>query len=130
MSDLLGRRVLPEWAEAGPERWALIDEAADDEMWRVREQGRERLVQFVRERLRESALARGVSVSDVAWCDEVLDPEALTICFARRFATYKRANLAALPARAAARAAALDRSARCSSSSRARPTRPTTRARR
>jgi starch phosphorylase len=93
MSDLLGRRVLPEWAEAGPDRWAMIDEAADDEIWRVREQGRERLVQFVRRHLRESSMARGVSVSDVAWCDEVLDPEALTICFARRFATYKRANL-------------------------------------
>jgi len=93
MSDLLERRVLPEWAEAGADRWALIEDAADDEIWRVREQGRERLVQFVRSRLRESALARGVSVSDVAWCDEVLDPEALTICFARRFATYKRANL-------------------------------------
>ncbi|MEJ7585560.1 MAG: alpha-glucan family phosphorylase, partial [Acidimicrobiales bacterium] len=93
MSDLLERHVLPEWSEAGSDRWAHIEDAGDDEIWRVREQGRERLVRFVRMRLRRSLLARGVSVSDVAWCDEVLDPEALTICFARRFATYKRANL-------------------------------------
>ena len=93
MSDLLERHVLPEWSEAGPERWALIDNAGDDELWRAHEQGRDRLVGMVRSRLRRSLLARGLSVSDVVWCDEVLDPEALTICFARRFATYKRANL-------------------------------------
>ena len=55
--------------------------------------GRERLVAFIRRRLRESFLSRGYSPSDLAWCDEVLDPSALTICFARRFATYKRATL-------------------------------------
>jgi starch phosphorylase len=47
----------------------------------------------VRRRLRESALARGQSASDVTWCDEVLDGKAITVCFARRFATYKRATL-------------------------------------
>lgn len=93
IDDLLSRHVLPAWHEAGPERWARIDEAGDDEIWREREQGRERLVGFVRGKLRKSALDRGLSASDVAWTDEVLDGKALTICFARRFATYKRATL-------------------------------------
>ena len=93
MDDLLTRYVLPEWHEADETRWKRIDDASDDEVWRVREQGRERLVAFLRQRLRDSALARGVSESDVAWTGEVLDPEALTIGFARRFATYKRATL-------------------------------------
>jgi glycogen phosphorylase len=93
MQDLLGRYVLPEWNEAGPDRWARIDEAADDEVWRAREQGRERLVSFVRRQVRQSELGRGVSSSDVVWADEVLDPKLLTVCFARRFATYKRATL-------------------------------------
>jgi starch phosphorylase len=93
MSDLLSRHVLPEWDEAGSDRWDRIDEARDDEVWRAKEQGREQLVAFVRRRLRESALARGLSASDVTWCDEVLDGKALTVCFARRFATYKRATL-------------------------------------
>jgi starch phosphorylase len=93
MSDLLSRYVLPEWSEAGSDRWDRIEDAGDDEVWRAREQGRERLVAFVRRRLRESALARGLSSSDVTWTDEVLDPKALTVCFARRFATYKRATL-------------------------------------
>ena len=93
MSDLLSRYVLPEWDEAGSDRWDRIDDARDDEVWRAKEQGREQLVAFIRRRLRESSLARGLSPSDVTWCDEVLDGKALTICFARRFATYKRATL-------------------------------------
>src|SRR3954452_19127478 len=93
MSDLLSRYVLPEWDEAGTDRWARIAEARDDEVWRAKEQGRQQLVAFVRRRLRESALARGLSPSDCAWVEEVLDGKALTICFARRFATYKRATL-------------------------------------
>jgi glycogen phosphorylase len=65
----------------------------DDELWRAREQARERMVGIVRQRLQTSKLAQGLSVSDVAWTDEVLDPKVLTVGFARRFATYKRATL-------------------------------------
>ena len=50
MADLLNRHVLPDWPEADAERWARIAEASDDELWRVQEQGRERLVAFVRAR--------------------------------------------------------------------------------
>ena len=53
----------------------------------------DRLVRFARERLETAELARGCSPSDVAWTRDAFDPDALTICFARRFATYKRANL-------------------------------------
>src|SRR5439155_6415138 len=93
MNDLLDQHVLPEWDEADDERWGRITEARDDAIWRVREQSRERLVAFVRRRLRDSALARGGTEADAAWCDEALDPCILTIGFARRFAAYKRATL-------------------------------------
>ncbi len=93
MRDLFDRHVLPEWAQAGPDRWARIEDAGDDELWRARQQSRERLVAFVRRRLHESALARGLSEPDAAWCDEAFDPGVLTIGFARRFAPYKRATL-------------------------------------
>jgi len=93
IADCLRRYVRPEWSEADAEAWARIVEAPDDDLWRAREQGRERLVSFVRRRLRDSALARGASVSSVSWVDDALDPRILTIGFARRFATYKRANL-------------------------------------
>jgi glycogen phosphorylase len=93
MQDLLSRHVLPEWHEAGPERWDRLEEVGDDEIWRVREQQRERLVSYIRAHLRTSLLARGVPEADCGWTDEVLDSRALTVCFARRFATYKRATL-------------------------------------
>ncbi|MGH9188456.1 MAG: alpha-glucan family phosphorylase [Acidimicrobiales bacterium] len=79
MADLFDRHVLPEWHEAGPERWARIEDATDDELWRARQQARERLVAFVRQRLHDSS--------------DALDPDVLTIGFARRFAPYKRATL-------------------------------------
>jgi len=93
MAELLTRHVRPEWHEAGADRWALLAEVADDELWRAREQGREAMVGFVRQRLRHQLMARGLSSSDVEWTESVLDPRALTIGFARRFATYKRATL-------------------------------------
>ena len=93
IADVLSRYVLPDWDEAGPDLWARISEVPDDELWRAHEQARERMVTFVRRRLKEAAAARGLTGSDVAWTDEVLDPRVLTIGFARRFATYKRATL-------------------------------------
>jgi starch phosphorylase len=93
MDDLLTRHVLPGWHEADAAHWERLTDARDDEVWRAREQGREATVAFVRQRLRSQLMARGLSSSDVEWTDSVLDPKALTIGFARRFATYKRATL-------------------------------------
>jgi starch phosphorylase len=93
MSDLLARHVLPEWQDATEDEWARVRDSGDDEVWRVLEQGRERMVGFVRGRLRDAAIARGMSPSDASVYDQVLDPNVLTVGFARRFATYKRANL-------------------------------------
>jgi starch phosphorylase len=93
MGDVLSKYVSPAWDEAGPEEWARIDDARDDEIWRVREQGRDVLVNFVRERLRKSLRDHGVVETDTGWIDEVLDPRYLIVGFSRRFATYKRATL-------------------------------------
>jgi glycogen phosphorylase len=93
IDEVLTRYVRPEWYEAEQDQWALLSEAPDDELWRAHEQGRERLVAFVRRRLHEAALARGTPGSSLTWVDEALDPRVLTVGFARRFATYKRANL-------------------------------------
>ncbi|MBV9661580.1 MAG: alpha-glucan family phosphorylase [Acidimicrobiales bacterium] len=93
MDDLYSKYVSPAWDDAGAEEWARIDDARDDELWRAREQGRDALVNFVRERLRTSLVERGMSVSDAAWTEEVFDPRFLIVGFSRRFATYKRATL-------------------------------------
>jgi glycogen phosphorylase len=93
LDDLLTRHVLPEWDGAAAAEWARITEVGDEELWRAMQQGRDRLVTFVRDRLRRCRLAQGFSASDVTWTNGVLDPTVLTAGFARRFATYKRATL-------------------------------------
>ena len=93
MNELLERYVLPSWPEAGADRWAGVHDCPDEVLWRAREENRARLVKYVRERLRASGEARGLTSGDLAWTDRALDPTVLTIGFARRFATYKRATL-------------------------------------
>jgi starch phosphorylase len=73
--------------------WSNVDAIPDEELWRAHERSRERLVSWTRKTLREQFARRGGTYDDVAIADEVLDPEALTIGFARRFATYKRGAL-------------------------------------
>lgn len=63
----------------------------DEELWSLRTILRRELVEFARRRLREQHLR--TNTNDVALFDDVLSPEVLTIGFARRFATYKRAPL-------------------------------------
>jgi glycogen phosphorylase len=93
LSDLYDRYVLPDFPEAGPDRWAKIHDCPDEDLWRVRSEMRARLVSFVRTRTKASGEARGMRGADLAWCDRALDPNILTIGFSRRFATYKRSTL-------------------------------------
>ncbi len=71
--------------------WQKIDHIPDAELWRMRERRRSRLVSFVRDRLVEQLRRQSVGAATLRQAAEVLDPNALTIVFARRFATYKRA---------------------------------------
>lgn len=93
MSEVLDRRFPKHWTETGSGRWDKIPEVPDGEFWRARERSRERLVYFVRQRLRDQLLARGVSEAETSWTQDVFDPGILTIGFARRFAPYKRGTL-------------------------------------
>lgn len=95
LASLYDRYLGPRWHEnpADTSAWNAVDQIPDPELWRTHERRRERLVAFTRRRLREQLIKRGAGSSEIAAAEEVLDPEALTIGFARRFATYKRANL-------------------------------------
>ena len=95
MASLYDRYLDPGWAERPGDKdlWAAVDKIPDTELWRTHERRRERLVAFARRRLHAQLARRGAGASELASAEEVLDPEALTIGFARRFATYKRANL-------------------------------------
>jgi starch phosphorylase len=73
--------------------WQRAEHIPDAELWRTHERRRERLVAFTRMRLKQQLKHRGAPPAEIARADEVLDPEALTIGFARRFATYKRGTL-------------------------------------
>ena len=73
--------------------WKRVEQIPDAELWRTHERGRERLVAFARQRLKAQLKRRGSPPSEIDAADETLDPDALTIGFARRFATYKRGDL-------------------------------------
>ena len=73
--------------------WEGIKNIPDGELWRTHERLRERLVGFCRRRLREQLGNRGASQKQINDISDILNPEALTIGFARRFATYKRGDL-------------------------------------
>ena len=72
-----------EWA-------ASINKISDEEVWALRYTLRRKLIEFVRERLKKQQIRFGNSTG---WVEKVLSPDALTIGFSRRFATYKRAPL-------------------------------------
>jgi starch phosphorylase len=95
MEDLLEQYIGVKWVENPGlnEPWQGIDKIPGEELWRTHERRRERLVAFARRRLVKQIKARGGSQAEIATAQEVLDPNALTIGFARRFATYKRATL-------------------------------------
>jgi starch phosphorylase len=95
MEELYDRYLGPRWREEPAEQslWARSSRIASEELWRTHERRRERLVAFARRRLRAQLERRGAPQSEIEDADEVLDPDILTICFARRFATYKRATL-------------------------------------
>lgn len=95
MGSLFDRYLDPSWRTApdNPETWADVERIPDAELWRSHERRRERLTSFARKRLRRQLEARGAPKTEIEAAEEVLNPDALTIGFARRFATYKRATL-------------------------------------
>ncbi|MGI8522558.1 MAG: alpha-glucan family phosphorylase [Nocardioides sp.] len=73
--------------------WDVVDRIPAGDIWAVKRRLRERLVQDARRRLKKSWLKRGVAAPELAWIDSALDPDVLTIGFARRVPSYKRLTL-------------------------------------
>lgn len=92
---LLDEYFQPDWMEHldDPSVWEKINLIPDDELWNVRMHLKRKLVYYMRDRARAEWLKSGVHPVQVIAGGTLLDPYALTIGFARRFATYKRANL-------------------------------------
>ena len=85
----------------GKERWrgdtceieAGIGKVSDQELWAMRQASRSVLVDYVRRRYARQLAESGASREEIVQAGQMLDPEALTLGFARRFATYKRPTL-------------------------------------
>ncbi len=95
MSRLYRRYLGSRWIDEPTNHaiWKRVEQIPAFELWRSRERLRENLISFARSRLKAQLKAKGAPSYQLEQADEVLDPEALTIGFARRFATYKRATL-------------------------------------
>jgi len=95
MSRLYDRHLGLEWRrQSGEARiWEGIESVDDGELWETHLILKQHLIEFVRRRAMEQATYRDEPKDTVARLSRILSPDALTIGFARRFATYKRANL-------------------------------------
>ncbi len=93
--ELYERYLGTDWSMAPSDTsiWERVYSIPDEELWRNHERCRSDLVVFVRDWLQKTLRARGASPGELAQAHDVLDPTMLTIGFARRFATYKRATL-------------------------------------
>jgi starch phosphorylase len=75
------------------EDWSAVDDVPGAVIWGTKRKLRERLVSDVRTRVRASWVTRGATPTELGWVNRVLDPDILTIGFARRVPTYKRLTL-------------------------------------
>ncbi len=94
-ADLFDQYLEPDWREftGNFDRWQLVKDIPDEELQEAHRRRKRRLIGFIRHRQTASAYRRKASAAELRYSGEVLDPNALTIGFARRFATYKRATL-------------------------------------
>lgn len=95
MAEIFHRYLGPRFFEKPADHsvWGRVESIPAAELWKAHETRRERLVFFARRRLKEQLLRQGAGAAALRAAEEVLHPEALTIGFSRRFATYKRAAL-------------------------------------
>jgi starch phosphorylase len=92
---LYSKSLNPAWADHcdDPAMWQRVMDVPDQELWTVRQTMKRKLMGFIRERARNGWMHGHLQPTQVLTRGTLLDPEALTIGFARRFATYKRATL-------------------------------------
>ncbi|MHC4488760.1 MAG: alpha-glucan family phosphorylase [Planctomycetota bacterium] len=95
MNSLYERYLGPNWADETIDKfvWNNVDQIPDAAFWQVHQRCKEQLIVFVRNRLKAQMKRRGTYHTELNHAEEVLDPDALTIGFARRFAGYKRGDL-------------------------------------
>ncbi len=89
----LGERFIGSHLTTDARGWEQVDDIPDEDIWAARRHMRASLVGDARRRVRASWLTRGASPAELGWVEDILDPDVLTIGFARRVPTYKRLTL-------------------------------------
>jgi starch phosphorylase len=95
LRDLYSRYLQQDWLEEvdDPQTWQAVDQIPDAELWDVHVDRKRKMIDFVRDRIAQQYLRHGEGPRRMAIAAQLLNPKALTLGFARRFATYKRATL-------------------------------------
>ncbi len=95
MTALYDRYLGPTWTDdmTNKSLWKNVTQIPDEEFWRAHQRCKNQLIAFARKRLKAQMQRRGTYHTELNKAEEVLDLDALTIGFARRFASYKRGNL-------------------------------------
>ncbi len=93
--EMFDRYVGPRWRKhpGNTDMLDMIDQLPDDELWRIHESGKSRMIKMVRDKVAVQLKARNASGREIKESSSVLENGVLTIGFARRFATYKRATM-------------------------------------
>jgi starch phosphorylase len=95
MNTIYRKHLGPDWANRHDDLalWERILDVPDGELWAAHLHLKRKLMSLIRERARRRRIARRLDAEQVLCAGTFLDPDALIIGFARRFATYKRATL-------------------------------------
>lgn len=95
LADLYAQYLDENWAArvADPQLWAQMDAVPNQELWYRHQILKDRLIAHARLKIKQARLNRGEDANHIQMVDQLLDPNALTIGFARRFSPYKRGDL-------------------------------------
>lgn len=95
IKNLYNKSLGPDWIERISDRevWEDVDKIPASDLWQAHVELKKKMISYLRLKMKEQKRANGESLENINSVDGLLDPDALTIGFARRFATYKRANL-------------------------------------
>jgi starch phosphorylase len=91
--ELAAESGVPADAEDPEAFWSLVDQVPGERVWQLKRTLRQHLVEDARARIARSWAKRGAAPAELGWIDSALDPDVLTIGFARRVPTYKRLTL-------------------------------------
>ena len=95
IKSLYNKYLMPYWQDSMhlDSVWEKVENIPDDKLWEAHQERKEKLIKYVKENVTNRLRNSGISYEEINEITSKLNPNALTIGFARRFATYKRATL-------------------------------------